>query len=81
MKLVDIFAKWFGMSGPVLVALLLRLKELAPDSAAIIDMMLAKLDAAATPENILAFATFVMQEGGDVLQGKFKGEPHPSDLA
>jgi hypothetical protein len=81
MTLADVLGKWFGMSGPGLLALFLRLKSAAPDAAATIDAIIVKLQQAATVENLLAFAGFILAEGGQIAQFKFKGEQHPSDLA
>lgn len=80
MTFADVLGKWFGTTGPALIAAFIRFKALAPDLGALIDNVVAKLGQAATIENLMAFAGFILAEGQNVAQLKFKGEQHPGDL-
>jgi len=81
MTLLDALSKWAGLSGPALIQALEAAAAALPDLAPTIKDWIAKLTAGLSPDNIIALSGTILTEAANVAQGKFAGEPHPSDLA
>lgn len=80
MTLLDLLNKLAG-AGDELVEFLTRAKLAAPDLAPLVDEWLIRLNQAISVQSLIALATALPKELGDIAQGKIKPKDHPSDLA
>lgn len=81
MTLLEMLAKWAGLSGPKLIQALEAAAAAAPDLAPAIEEWIIKLNAGLSPANIMAIASQVLAEAAQVGQGQFSGTQKPQDLA
>lgn len=75
-----ILTAWFGHGAPDIRALLQRVADSDNDFAPEFRAIVAKLDAAGTPDNLANVAGFLKEELGNISGGHFDGRRHSSDL-
>jgi hypothetical protein len=80
MSLLEIL-KRAGGAAAILVDGLARIREIAPDAAEEIDKILAALNEAIGPDNLIALAESLPKELANIAQGKLDPRKQPSNLA
>lgn len=80
MTILDILTKAGVASGQV-IALLRQLAESAPDLAEQIDDLIARLESAVAPDNLVALASALPAEILAIAHGEIHPASHPSDGA
>ncbi len=69
-----------GQAMTDLVLLLENAKIKSPDMAPAIQKWIDALNAVPSQANLIALATAILAEAGDISKGKLDGRDHPSDV-